>query len=67
MTFREGNIVVICGEEDRECEVCGKQDETRPYGPDGKRICYDCGMKDENTKARMLHVLFGDPLPPGVT
>lgn len=44
-------IPVVEGEPDSKCELCGKIDETRPYGPGGKRICFDCGMKDpERTK-----------------
>jgi hypothetical protein len=29
------------------CELCGKVDELRPYGPKGERICFDCGQKDD--------------------
>ena len=33
------------------CEICGDKiedvDDLRPYGPDGKWICFDCMMKDE--------------------
>lgn len=34
-------------EEPGPCELCGKVAETRPYGPDGKEVCFQCGMKDE--------------------
>jgi hypothetical protein len=63
MSERIGNVIVIAPEPDSTCELCGKQDETRPYGPGFKRICFDCGMKDEaGTTRRMNHKLFGDPL-----
>jgi hypothetical protein len=29
------------------CQLCGKEEELRPYGPSGEWICFDCGMKDE--------------------
>lgn len=35
-----------------KCELCGKIDDLRPYGPNNENICYDCGMKDEATTAR---------------
>lgn len=51
---------VICGEPDRECELCGKVEETRPYGPGGKRVCHPCGLLDkEGTERRMNAYLFG--------
>jgi hypothetical protein len=42
-----------------KCELCGKVDELRPYGPNGENICFDCGMKDEETTKRRFaqHVL----------
>lgn len=56
--------VVLCEEEDDICEMCGKVDELRPYGPGGMRICFDCGMKDEKgTEKRMAAILFGDTPP----
>lgn len=43
------------------CKLCGKFEETRPYGPNGEEICFDCGMKDEATTNRMMgRYLFGD-------
>lgn len=41
----------IAPEEDDECEMCHKVAELRPYGPNGERICFECGMKDEKTTA----------------
>lgn len=61
MSHRIGNIVVLCEEEDRKCQLCGAIAECRPYGPNGEDICYDCGMKDQETTDRMIgKVLFGD-------
>ena len=63
MSERIGNVVIICPESDMKCELCGKMDETRPYGPMGERICYECGQKDpEMTEKRMAQVLFGERL-----
>ena len=50
----------IAVEPDGECEMCSKVDELRPYGPNYERICFDCGMKNEElTKARMDEYIFG--------
>ena len=51
----------ISAEPDRRCELCGKIDECRPYGPNGEQVCFDCAMKDEETAKRqfMKHV-FGE-------
>jgi hypothetical protein len=55
-----GNIAIICVEEESICELCGKKDELRPYGPNGENICFDCGMKDEKTTQRQMgKILFG--------
>ena len=55
---------LICEERPLKCELCGNVEETRPYGPNGERICFSCGMRDEETTMRRLrqHV-FG--LVPG--
>lgn len=37
---------------DDKCELCGAVEETRPYGPKGERVCFDCGMKDEPAAQR---------------
>jgi len=59
---KEGDeIVLIYAEKEQQCDLCGKVDELRPYGPNGEKICPDCGMKDEATTKRMMGiVLFGD-------
>ncbi len=52
-------IIMVRG--DKICALCGKKDETRPYGPKGEEICYDCGMKNrEVTERQMDRILFGE-------
>lgn len=54
---------IIREESDMKCELCGKSEETRPYGPNGERICFACGEKNpEITQKRMANYLFSDPL-----
>ena len=48
-------------ESPQRCEMCGIIEETRPYGPNGEEICFDCGMKDEKTTTRkMEEYIFGE-------
>src|SRR4030095_6267735 len=46
---RKGNVVIMDRRHphafDGKCEMCGKQDELRPYGPNNENICFDCAMK----------------------
>jgi len=57
--------VVICDEPDAKCEACGKVEETRPYGPGGMRLCFDCGMTPEfKTTVDGNLARFIDGLPP---
>lgn len=38
--------------------------ETRPYGPDGREVCYLCAMLDQpNAERWAAHYLFGAPRP----
>lgn len=47
------------------CELCGTIAETRPYGPNYERICFECGMKNEElTKKRMFEYIHGE-IPDG--
>lgn len=66
MSKRIGNIAVIAPEPAGICELCGKTDELRPYGPRGERICLSCAMKDDKTKAiaerQMKRALFGQDI-----
>ena len=51
----------IAPEPDQMCEMCGKIDECRPYGPNDEQICFDCAMKDEETtQKKMSAYIFGD-------
>lgn len=51
----------IAPQPDEVCELCGKVDECRPYGPNGENICFECGMKDEEaTQKRMEAYIFGN-------
>lgn len=52
---------LIQEEDPQACQMCGKIDECRPYGPNGEEICFDCGMKDEaTTKKNMIKYIFGE-------
>jgi hypothetical protein len=61
MSRRIGGVVIIEPEPDGICELCHQVAETRPYGPNGERICYECGMKNrEITEKQMGIILFGE-------
>lgn len=61
MTSKIGNIPVIECTDPGTCELCGKTEELRPYGPNGENICFDCGMLDKaGTERRMGSFMFGD-------
>lgn len=36
------------------CEMCGRVDELRPYGPGGMRVCFECAMLDEEEAGRQF-------------
>lgn len=42
----------IAPEPERTCELCGKVDECRPYGPLGEQVCFECASKDEAAMSR---------------
>jgi hypothetical protein len=50
---------IIQEEPMQRCEMCGVIDECRPYGPNDEQICFECGMKDEETTRTQFakHVL----------
>lgn len=52
MTRVVEDVLIIENEDNGECELCGAISELRPYGPNDENICFDCGMKDEETTAR---------------
>jgi hypothetical protein len=49
-----GDKFYIKPEKPQVCELCGKQAETRPYGPNGENICYECGMANLETTEKMF-------------
>lgn len=55
----DGAILVIADEDDDICEMCGKLEECRPYGPGGQNVCFDCAMKDEKEASRQFNKQFG--------
>lgn len=53
--------LIIVATPPAKCELCSAEAELRPYGPNGEKICFDCGMKDEKTTITRMHAhLFGD-------
>lgn len=46
------------------CELCGKIDECRPYGPNGEQICFECATSTPEMKAivekKMVAYIFGE-------
>jgi hypothetical protein len=54
------NVLLIEEEAPDTCELCGEEAELRPYGPGGKRICFNCAMEDrEGTERRFSGILNG--------
>ena len=52
---------IIAPQADEVCEMCGKVDECRPYGPNDENICFECAMLDEaTTKRKMAAYIFGE-------
>ena len=53
----------IAEEPVRVCELCGIIEECRPYGPNNEQICFDCAMRDEESKKiaekKMSEYIFG--------
>lgn len=39
------------------CELCDRDAEVRPFGPNEEWVCFDCGMKDEAAMKRGLDKL----------
>lgn len=61
MSRRIGNVIIIEAEPDMVCFLCGKVAETRPYGPNGEEICWECGQKNKEQTEKMMGIkLFGD-------
>ncbi len=56
------DIVIIDGTQHAKCQLCGKVEELRPYGPNGESVCFDCGMKDEAAAKRQFNKLTSGKL-----
>lgn len=62
--MRMGTVLIICDEPDKTCEFCSKVKDTRPYGPGGKQICFDCGMSPgmrATVEKNLSNMLEGKP------
>jgi hypothetical protein len=59
---RKGNVTIMDRRDphdyDGKCEICGKTEELRPYGPGGKNVCFDCMMLDEAEAKRQFAARF---------
>ena len=48
-------------EPSQACELCGKFEETRPYGPNQEEVCFECGMKNQDAALRgVRRHIFGE-------
>lgn len=48
------NALILEGEEEDECEMCGLVRELRPYGPNGENVCIECMMKNEKAAEKVF-------------
>lgn len=55
---------IIAEEPPQACEMCGKIEECRPYGPNDEQICFDCMMSspemEKIAKKKMAQYIFGE-------
>ena len=58
MTKLVGRTLIIQNEQEGKCELCGKIAELRPYGPNGERICIECGKKNMETTEKKFRELL---------
>jgi hypothetical protein len=63
VTRRVGDIVIIEPEDDGVCDLCGAVEETRPYGPNGEDVCFDCMKKNEPAAKKRFRALLGETEP----
>ena len=61
MTRKVGSFVHIEVTPPAVCDLCGKADELRPYGPNGEDVCFKCAMKDEEAAKAAFHALMDGP------
>lgn len=52
------HITTIDNSKHAKCDLCGKEAELRPYGPNGENVCFTCGMKDEPAAIRQFKKLL---------
>lgn len=55
MTTRIGKVLLLEDEPSSVCDLCGNNEELRPYGPNGENVCFDCAMKDEAAAKRAFY------------
>lgn len=57
---------IIAQETEQVCEMCGKIDECRPYGPNDEQICFSCATSTPEMEAiaekKMAAYIFGEEL-----
>jgi len=56
-----GNVTIIDRTKpfDGACEICGKVEDLRPYGPNNEWICFSCGSKDNETTEKQMAKYLG--------
>jgi hypothetical protein len=50
VTRKIGDLLVIEPVDPKVCFVCGKVEDTRPYGPNREEICFNCMISDPELK-----------------
>lgn len=59
---RKGNALILDRRDphafDGVCDLCQKESELRPYGPNHENICFECAMKDEETTGKMFAAML---------
>lgn len=48
-------VTLIENEEPGDCQMCNKNDELRPYGPNGENVCVECAMKDKKSMVKRMY------------
>lgn len=54
MSERIGDVFHIHETPPAECEMCGRLEELRPYGPNGESICFNCALIDIDAAKRQF-------------
>lgn len=52
--FEKAGAKVIMETAPAKCDLCGKEAELRPYGPNGENICHPCGKKNPAATERAM-------------